>query len=200
MFSPSKILFSEVGVMRSKTVAYVHSSMSGVYSLNVKLSGSSSSLYEVVYPQGRVVTILGEEDQPAPSRCVSAIFSDTGGFITLSFDVSTNMGQLPTVFKCSRVVSFRDVKVLDPRCVWRSNRVLELYSSGDGGLGVGETVTVVGDAVKAECVSIVGPTCAKWAFSPSQTLILKPSLNPVRPTVQISGPRVIGSCSSLLLD
>jgi len=109
LFSPSQVIFSKDGVvMRSRLVAYIRSSP-GLYSLNVRLSGVSSSMYEVSYPFGRLVRVLGSEDQPSPPRVLSAIFSDSGSSITLSFDVSTNMGFLPNVFRCSRLLSFRGV-------------------------------------------------------------------------------------------
>ena len=129
-------------------------------------------MYEVSYPQGRVLRVLGSEDEPIPPRVVNAIFSDSGSFITLSFDVSTNMGKVANVFQCSRLLSFRTVNLNPPpRCVWRSNRLLDIYSSGDSGVGVGENVTLLSEVLKAECLSsnsILISICSGWKYSSSE--------------------------------
>jgi len=159
-------------------------------------------MYEVSYPEGLVLRVLGSEDEPSPPRVLHAIFSDSGNFITLSFDVSTNQGKLGNnIFQCSRLLSFRTSNLdLSPRCVWGSNRLLDIYSSGDSGLKVGENVTLLSGVLKAECISVVDRSCSSWQFSSSESVKVLSALNPLRPNIHISGPSLIGSCVSLIFD
>ena len=195
VFSPSAVSFSSESILGSVTIGSILSSP-GRYEIVADVHGSSESLYQIVYSNGNTFGVLGVFSQPPPPRCASAMFSDTGNFVNVNFDSPTNMGQTSTVFKCSKLLNFRGITP-ETRCVWSSSRVLEVYSSGDSGLQIGDSVTLLPSSLQARCLST---NCSNWSFSPSHSILISGPSLPAKPQIQISAPTLIGSCASFRVD
>lgn len=95
----------------------------GQFLLDLKLSGSSLNDYDS--SQVTVNVLSAVSPIPAPS-IHKAIFSDSGGFIVIQFDSTTNFAGVSTSFwPCSSLFEFSDAATT--QCTWINATFAQVY-------------------------------------------------------------------------
>ena len=202
-FVPGWFTFTSTSLSLTKDIAYVSSlgSAAGVYVLDFELSGPSASSYTVSYVTGNRVTVLDSEREPAVPSILSAVFNTDGSSFVVLFDSPTNRGSLNNKFLCSKLFSFGSVTD-ETVCRWADDMRVEVYSNGNTGAMVNDTLSLLPFSLKAKCrvLGNGGPECGDWAHSrPTSVAIQAPSV-PSLPRISLIAPAQIGPCDSLSVD
>jgi hypothetical protein len=175
----------------------------GNYTLVVSVTGASADEYRVAYTGSRRLTVLSAEATPATPQLLQAVFNNDGSYVTLSFDVATDRGNLYGTFSCRALVRF--VGDGTAQCQWFSDSQLRVYPAAVGVgavLGVGGNVTLVAHTVRARCTDAnrAAGLCASYVSTASTTVVVTAPSVPTTPSVVISAPSSIGGCNSLTFD
>jgi len=101
-FFPSSLSYSSQSSTEAMTMSLV-SIPSGYYVLQVSLTGSLASDYEVVFTNGIHFTSISIKQPPSPPVLASAVFSGDGATLTITFNSATNQAKLPAFFNCEIV-------------------------------------------------------------------------------------------------
>lgn len=194
--SPSVIMSTSIAV----SVPSVNTAMLGSLQLVVLLSGAESHLYRIRYPQGNYVSVVSSTRAPSPPMLTSAQFSNDGTAVIVAFDSATNQANINTAqFNCGSLFNFR--QVVTAMCSWTSSSTVAASLGGSACLGIGDTVALVGNVLKAACpTSLTQQQCNTWSYSASVSVRTTAPQNPIVPTVVVNGPSVVGPCSSLSID
>ena len=174
---------------------------SGLCELSFVITGRSASEYTTEMYSVEILSSLSKI--PAPDM-VSCRFSDSGQSAVVQFRSPTDSaGFAAGTWPCSSLFSF--INADKSTCSWIDS---EAVSMTFGVVGVidnyqylipGNTVTLLPNLLRAFCTRSrsfcsVNPTTNKQT-----TTVLEP-LNPASPTVILSAPSYISSCSNLSLD
>eukprot|EP01040_Poterioochromonas_malhamensis_P027191 gene27191-biopygen3799 len=185
----------------------------GTYYIRANLTGSDAGRYEVQYIAnttsssswtGLEFRVVGSQ-LPAPSL-VSAIFSNDGTALTVSFSSDTNQpspvtSASTTSFSCDNVLDFPCAT--SSTCRWTDRRSLvatvksaDYCASAGDVLRLSETVTL-----KAAC----DDSCADYSSWPStntstSAVVISSGSGGSGPQVILSLPSQLGQCSALALD
>jgi hypothetical protein len=199
LFVPSVVSFTSISMVRKVDLTYIPST-SGVYRLNISITGPSSADYEVMYPVGRVFTVKGTEESIPPPQIQRSEFSADGSKVIISFDSPTNRGGMLSRGSCDILFESSHLYALSTsRCVWKSDISLEISSFGSS-LDVDDVISLKSGALKARCTSILDPSCSTWSSNSFQnTSILSPKATSP-PDVSVSIPNEIGPCDNLMVD
>jgi hypothetical protein len=175
----------------------------GNYTLVVSVTGASADEYRVAYIGSRRLTVLSADATPATPQLLQAVFNNDGSYVTLSFDVATDRGNLYGAFSCRALVRF----VGDGRaqCQWFSDSQLRVYPAAVGVgavLEVGGNVTLAANTVRARCTDAnrAAGLCASYVSTASTIVVVTAPSVPTTPSVVISAPSSIGGCNSLTFD
>ncbi len=169
-----------------------------VYSLALTLSGSSSNEYSVVYgSKGSNFTVLTTTQEPTTPVLLSAVLSDDGSYITLSFDSATDKSGYSYAFPCDNLLSFADNTL--SKCVWSDDASKIMIYSSSSALTVNSSISILGSKLKAKCYSDAN-TCSAWQFIPSDTVFVESPSVSSTPLVSIGAPSTINGCNSLSID
>ena len=202
-FVPSSFSFSSSSVSLSKNIAYVSAlaSTPGVYYLDFQLSGASAGSYAVSYGAGNKLIVLDAEIEPAAPAIHSATFSADGSHFVVLFDSATNRGNGNNNFLCSTMLAFNSV-TSETQCRWSDDLRVEVYSNGNAGAVVNETVSLRPQVLKAKCrvLGNGGPECSAWAHSALSSAAIQPPPSPSPPSLSFIAPAQIGRCDALSLD
>ena len=141
---------------------------------------------------------------PAPD-IVSAIFSESGQAVIISFDSPTDMGGITSAnWTCSALFTFNAAS--KSTCEWLGATAVRTTFWRQTGFGpqepfleVGDTVTLLPNRLRAFCTSSAA-TCTLNPSSLNAFTRLKGPLSPLRPVALIIAPSKLGSCSNLSLD
>ena len=189
----------------------------GAYSIQTALRGASAGQFAVEYFQNlTVLEVLSLEVEPPAPRLSAAVFSNTGSYLALTFDSSTNRGAISASnFACSVIFDFPNANL--STCKWTSdtvvratpyfNSILPAYqgideynelvrAAGLNAVQVGTTVTLIEGLVKARCAA---SSCHDWANATGEVVVTSPA-NGAKPQLSLSSPLIIGACDSLTLD
>jgi hypothetical protein len=132
----------------------------------------------------------------------SAVFSNDGTNIMVSFDTPTNKAELSNNFPCSRLFSFsRLISEEASRCLWLDNSRVAIFTRGDGGIHVGDAVQLTSRTLRAQCRQLSsGPQCSQWDYSQTTSVVVAKPANPLPPSLAIVSPAAVGPCDDLSLD
>lgn len=173
----------------------------GTFGINVTMSGDSEVEYLLETVGKPRITVFNADSEPNPPVMQSAIFSADGTYVTISFDTPTNQGGYKNTFPCSGLLYFDGMD--GATCLWSDNRhilVYPSYSAGAATLAPKSTIALYSDTVQALCTDSV-TLCSNWIlYAASLTLRVQAPATPTAPTVVVSGPGSVGSCSPILLD
>eukprot|EP01031_Cornospumella_fuschlensis_P035258 gene35258-42720_t len=188
----------------------------GSYRLSLNLTGPSVADYSLVYygatpassstATSAVLTVLPSTfPLPAPSM-LSATFASDGTFVQVVFSGETNRGGMPSRFDCSRLFRFACAET--STCVWSDARNVFAYVSKQTGCAMpGQVLSLAPSAaIKARCMlaGCTTQTQLSWpnisTAAASSFLTISPPSVPLRPTVAMSMPSSVGSCSFVLID
>ena len=193
---PSSLYFSSDSESYESSVNWLAVSL-GTYKVNVTLTGPSASEYLVSFVNNATyVHVLSLESEPrVPAVISSAPFSSDGGYITLSFDASTDRAGNSGSFPCSSLLGFADS--LSATCSWSSPSAIVIYTSSTTTLSVGGHITVRGHKVQAACIA---SNCSDWAYVLEANATVVAPTNLASPSVYIAAPSTKGVCDSFALD
>lgn len=211
-FVPSNFILLPDHIVTSSSSVLLKSSLSklsaGVYRVILNVTGSTD--YDVVYSSisgdqstsYSNLTVSSSNVPLAAPLLVSAFFAVDGSFLQIAFSADTNRAGMPVRFSCALV--FRFACAQSSSCVWRDSATVLAYVDTSAACAIpGQNVSLaVSAAVKARCLTTCSSTVQlSWPNSSVSTsvLITAPVVR-VNPTVVLSMPTSIGSCSSLLID
>lgn len=188
--------------------------LGGVYTISVSITTQALQEYTLIHPiGGSEIEVVGAFDPPTVPRLQSAIFSDDGTFIRVSFDSPTNKGGLQNSFICSKILSF--IEVSGATCYWESTSVISIslavnsdqqYGNASSHmiLQVGSIISSINNqAVRAQCT---GPAaqpqsnCKTWANSIAANVTVKRPASPTPPSVIIRTSATVSGCNNIVLD
>lgn len=198
MFTPWSFTFQSITQVLVVQSTYLRS-LAGSYRLVVSLAGSSSADYRASFPAGDTFVVRNTEVEPSPPILSKAIFSRDGSRVIVSFASPTNKGGVSNIQKCATMFSSRAID-FQTRCVWVDSSTLEISSTGDTGISVGDVIQLRVGTVKSACTSIADPTCKTWKSNSAQTVSVTAPSNILSPTIVVSIPSLLGSCDNLRID
>ena len=139
---------------------------------------------------------------PTTPTFIGAAYSNDGTYVALNFDLPTDRGQTKitnsfATFSCSRILSSPPSAVRST-CSWLSYTQLAVKASSIPFPQVGDTVTILGQVIKAQCTSAFNCSSSPYLARFSNVIAL-PS-NPVKPVPFLSAPNQVDHCDSIVLD
>ena len=136
---------------------------------------------------------------PGTPQLSSAVFSNDGTNVFVSFTSATNKAGLSSQFACSSVLSFTGASTAS--CTWTSTTAITVYPSSST-LSVGSAVAVVSNSgVRAACPAAYSPAvCALWSQVATTSVFIQAPPSPALPLVVISMASVLSGCSPLSID
>ena len=155
--------------------------------------------YTITFPAGDTFFVKNSEVESSPPTLQTAIFSNDGGRVVLTFASRTNKGGSSNVIRCSSLLSFRALDE-STRCVWTDLSTIEIYSTGDFGIQEGEMITLAAGSLKSACTSILDPTCKSWKTNSLQHVNVSTPTVVMSPTIVVSIPSQLGPCDNLVID
>jgi hypothetical protein len=201
---PTELRFTNASQPGRLSYVAVVAGTPGAQLLTVTLS-SAAQLQEhaVQYQTSRSLAVKSSRGVPAVPMPLSAVFSNDGTSVSVTFDSATDKGGYQNVFPCSRLVVF--VGSAAASCQWSDASHIVVYPRYSAAasaqvLTVGGNVTV-GSAVRAQCTSLDLPAdCAAWLPVAGVLLTVTAPATPAAPIVRLSAPATVGGCGSLALD
>ena len=170
---------------------------SGCYVVTGRAIGQDS------YTNLTVVTEIRSIRVPPPLvQLESAAFTQDGRAIRIVFSADTDWGEAVldetyTSFACDIIFSFPGSA--DAVCYWESDsEVIVEIGSGLELAKVGDTLTLLGDTIRAACVELTD--CAAYEYSPQSSHTIAGPANPLVPTALLSVAELVGSCDDINLD
>jgi hypothetical protein len=128
-----------------------------------------------------------------PPAFLTALFSDDGLTVLVTFSSATNQPQGSSPFPCSQLLSFPGDHTSS--CRWLSTQQLVISPAGTTRVVVNNTISLLSNTLQAPC-----QTKCSNKFSPSHSISISPPTFHLMPTVVLSFPSVIGPCDSLTVD
>lgn len=194
-FSMKTLRFSST---RRVSLAYVGLA-SGHYTLSFTLTGPTAGIYNIRY-SNPVITVVESSPVPDGPMLQSAIFSNDGSSVVITFDASTDRGGFVNNFVCNSLFQ-SSAFTSSTRCLWVDDSHVSVFSRGDNGIRVGQNITLLGNRVRAKCrVVSESRICTQWPYSKPSSITVLPPLDPMAPTVSIVAPAVISRCMDLTVD
>jgi hypothetical protein len=206
-FQPASLTFTEGAVSSQLTGSFLITVTStvavGSYSfLSFAVSGASASEYSVAAAVKTIHVVLRA---PAPVMA-SAIFSDSGGYVTVTFDSATDLAGTTSTstssWPCTSLLSFAGSSLTT--CYWVDSAsvraVFGSYSTSTPYLVPGGNITLLADRLRPSCVSGNATYCAGDTYSSAATLIALSPTSPVAPRIVMSVASVVSSCANLTID
>jgi hypothetical protein len=174
-------------------------SSAGFYELKFKLSSSSSMEYNLVYDSQKLITVYSAYSEPPTPQLLSAIFSNDGLSILISFSSPTNRGGYKSsLFQCSYLFQFSNADIAD--CIWNSSSTATVYIDSNIDVSINSNITVLANLLQAECGFDTGCDNDNWKFIEQKYVKIMPPDSPVTPSVSLSAPSYINGRSDLVLD
>jgi hypothetical protein len=198
MFAPSSFTFTSSSSIVIAQSTYLRN-VASTYRLQASVGGASRGDYAITFPAGDTFSVKNSEIEPSPPLLQTAIFSNDGGRVILTFASGTNKGGSSNVIKCSPLLSSQAIDQ-STRCVWTSLSTVEIYSTGDLGIQVGQVITLAAGFLKSACTSIVDPTCKSWKTNTLQRVNVSAPSVVLKPTIVVSIPSQLGPCDNLIID
>jgi hypothetical protein len=203
---PSLLSFSNRDAAGKTVKTTVVAGTPGVYSLLVRINGSSASEFALEVMDSVSLRVLAIGAEPPTPQLRSAQFSDTGSMVYVLFDSPTNKGGFDVTAPCSSLLVFPSVQ--SAKCQWKDAATLLVYpvysslrsASMEGFLEPGSNITLKPNVVKAQCLLTDKSACGVWNFvAPRSVVAMSPS-HPVTPAVSIVAPSRVARCQDVPFD
>jgi hypothetical protein len=199
--TPSEFVIPASSVPLASLTANLIAGSPAAYEIRMSIN---SSAYNISYPNGNKIQILSLNTEPPVPRLQSALFSNDGTSIILTFNSPTNRGKSYNSFSCFSYFAFKNVN--NSQCSWSDDSTIIIYQTSSSPesmfLNVGQNLTLKSVSnLKAFCVnSGDSGSCNSWKSVSSQSIMIQAPLQPIAPVVQMSAPRLISPCQSLSID
>ena len=199
---PAQIAFSNSSLLAGHFYLSAKSSVSGSYTIVVKISGASAFQFN---GQSVSVEVLSSISKiPAPSL-LSSQFSDSGQEVLMTFNKPTDSaGISAAIWPCNSLFGFigaaiTSCKWVNASAVIASFGVVKSVQTSVMYLSPGADVTLRAGLLRAYCTESVSFCLSNPTAIAARVSTQAPS-NPSRPTVVVSAPGTLGACSNLTLD
>jgi len=212
--SPTSSTFSNTkSQLRSFLGSFIITGTPGTYRILFSLTGGISkdrSIYDLT--RGINVSILPDLYDPPFPTLQSARFGNSGSTISVLFDSPTDQAahysstlktKIPSLFKCDLVFLFKSSSF--STCTWNNDSSLVVSfdsSSSVEFLNIGDSISFRQNVIKAACKKTHNTTrCNNYLYAPNSksVLVLSP-LNPLRPNVVITAPKILSACDDFIID
>ena len=178
------------------SITSASTSVVGVASLAVSLSGPSASEYAVVYSGQSSFMVLPNGAVPPTPTVSSVSFSNSGLLINVFFSAPTDKAMSTAIFfPCSTLLVFAGSAASS--CSWNTPSNIVVILGGAASILVGDSFYILGGKVKAICDSSIRDTCPYLAATSTS---VGAAAAPVNPTVIATAPSIIGKCDTFTLD
>jgi hypothetical protein len=191
VFTSSSVTLSDTFIIRGTTL--------GCFTLTASVK--SSVYYK---PFNTTINMFSYRSSPTVPVLQSIQMSNAGTSLVFKFDTATDKGASTVtaynaIFPCAQLVTFTGSSSASTVCKWLDSFSLEAsYATSTAKPVVGESATLLGGKVKAECVP--STVCNTYvAVSTISKSILAPAA-PVVPTPVLKTLEVIAICDDILLD
>ena len=173
---------------------------SGLYWINITLSGHDVDEYDVLYPEGASFSVLQDGAEPPVPVLVSARFDSDGLSILITFSKMTNKAglELSSNFGCALLLDFPFAS--SSQCYWRdASVVIIIIDENNRRITDGDNVTLLGGEIRALCN--LSPTeCLMWDTVNQSVVGILPPTDPHKPRVMISAPSFVSAGRDLSID
>ena len=176
----------------------------GLYAYSLRLSGPSAHEYSVNYGGMLLLSagafrVIGTGQEPPTPRLRTATFADSGSMFVVYFDSPTDQGRTSNSFPCSKMFEFSCSD--NSKCRWVDSATIYAYVNGNTGCAApGSSLRIQPSAaIKAFCAPH-SKGCYSWTNVTRNAVIIGEAASPVRPTVVLSAPAVVGSCDDIKID
>jgi REJ domain len=200
--TPASIDFTSVTSLKGYFVLSASPSTSGDCVVDLLFSGVDSTEYSSQKVTVKLLSSTSSVPAPLPQ---SARFSDSGQAVVVTFDSPTDRAGLSAPsWPCSTILNLGDRA--DSSCAWLNATTVSVTfpamspttNTSSSYLNVFDKITVLNDTLRAFCTSTTS-VCSSNPTVVGSFVVLAP-LKPAAPTVIISAPSKIGSCSNLSID
>ena len=107
-----------------------------------------------------VFSVMAFDAAAPPPEPLSAMFGSSASFIDIEFDRATDYGNsIIADFECASLLEFPGIEVAN-RCYWKDAFTIRVILGYYATLLPGDTVTIYGDKLRAQCVVTEG--CDLW--------------------------------------
>ena len=199
--APSQLGFSANGSVLSGSFSIFPTNFaitnSTQYILRLVVNGTDTWKYNIT--AGVIVTMVPSTSVPPVPSLSSVQFSDNGNGFYVYFDGSTNYGGIDSTlnyWSCSTLLSFDSIDAAS--CSWLNKTTIFVMLSSTSTLSVGDSVTIKGGLITAECVS--SASCMSYPSIPETTQTIASPMNPLSPYVILSSASSYSSCSDVVID
>ena len=199
--TPSLYTFTATSSTSGQFYLSAGTDVSGAFTVSLTFGGDNAADYvgETVS-----VSILSPTSLiPSPSMYTSQ-FTDSGQAVIITFDAPTDSaGIAATTWPCSELFVFTSADTAS--CTWLSATEVSVSfpveTIGDGSVYItpGSTITLLPDLLRAYCTNGAA-ACDLNPTAVSSTVVTLEPLNPSGPTIVVSAPLFLGSCTNLSLD
>lgn len=175
-----------------------------IASLRVAGGNDRTSSFSTV---NRSVVILSPSQAIAAPTIQSALFSNDGRQLLVSFSIATDAAtslipQLTKVFQCSRVLVF--IGAAFSSCTFSSGSLITVTLPTNTTISVNDAVSVVPNTVQSlYCSSVLVPagsvSSCSYSSSKDSVLVSSPT-NSVLPSVSLVAPQIVVDCDDLIID
>ena len=198
--SPKSFTFTSTSSLSGSFVVY---GSAGCFFLEAISSNSKFQSSELAFQIRSVST------PPSPPRLISAVFSNDGLNVILTFNTPTDEGSrtissFNSKFSCDLILFFRN-KQVPASCMWASSSVLTVVfgssQSITSAVAVGDVVQVLPNTLSAFCST--GSNCSTFPFATNSTqlsAVVQGPEHPIIPIASLNGPTSVWAFSSVTLD
>jgi hypothetical protein len=191
-----------------QSLSFLGGAQDGHHSLNVSWSGQAAAEFEVIYASPESAMLIRSVSSAAAVHTpsiVSAIFSDDGTYVSINFDVATNMA--PTVAQVANYRFYCYKLFILPRsisgrssilCTWGTDGKSVQMAATDASIVPNVMLHLRGGLVQAACV--VSTLCSRLNYTLGLNFTIAGPINPRIPSVSVTAPSTIGYCNELLIS
>ena len=171
----------------------------GSYVISVSVNGLSANEYSVKYLSNTVLTVFStmNTSRIACPKLASVSYSSDGSYLQASFDSNTNKASLPDQFPCSYIFDFSCADLAT--CVWISHSIVQIYFQSN----LNASCAIPGHSFQMKTNVSIQSQYSSRLCSAKQTsaITIGFPIGPlIPPTVVISAPSIIDTCSTLILS
>ena len=196
-FIPFKFQLFPGDVGKMLTASLPSQMLSGLYSINVTVSGTGSAHFRVEYEVDRASFSVAENLVPLPPNISFSRQSNDGTHTIVRFDRRVDQSYFGTIFACSEILVFNSSKAAS--CQWVSDDTVAIYHDQSYYVNPGDKLTLLSNIMLSHCGGPIS-LCNQRSYSSSQITVVEPAVAPFRPVVSISASDIVGPCDLFVLD
>ena len=200
--TPAFIAFDSASLLTGEFFLSSAPTFEGVRNMILTVSGAAAAQYQ----NGNATVQFLSATSPIPApKIISCQFADGGQAVIMSFDSPSDRAGITAInWPCSILFTFKNsnsttCKWIDAMTVRATFSALNFTGRSNDTLSVGQIVALNGGLLKAFC-PLNALNCSINPTAVKKSLALLAPLYALSPTVILSTPSALGSCTNLSLD